>query len=204
MYKYFFKRIIDIIASFLAIIILFPIIILIAILVKIKLGSPIIFTQARPGKNEKIFNIYKFRTMTNKTDNNDNLLPDKDRLTKVGKFLRSTSLDELPNLFNILIGNMSIVGPRPLLPEYLPLYNSFQKQRHNVKPGLTGLAQVSGRNDISWEEKFKLDVEYVRRLSFFLDLKIIYLTFIKVFKREGINKKGQATTDFFKGSKDNE
>lgn len=204
MYRYFFKRLIDFIASLIAIIILFPLLIIVAFLVKIKLGSPVIFKQARPGKNEKIFKIYKFRTMTNQTDEKGDLLPDKDRLTKFGKFLRSTSLDELPSLFNILIGDLSIVGPRPLLPEYLPLYNDFQRQRHNVKPGLTGLSQVNGRNDISWEEKFKLDVEYVKKLSFFLDVKIILLTFIKVFKREGINKKGQATTDYFKGSTDNE
>ena|SRR5690554_2488943 len=204
MYRYFFKRLIDFIASLIAIIILFPLLIIIAFLVKIKLGSPVIFKQARPGKNEKIFKIYKFRTMTNQTDEKGDLLPDKDRLTKFGKFLRRTSLDELPSLFNILIGDLSIVGPRPLLPEYLPLYNDFQRQRHNVKPGLTGLSQVNGRNDISWEEKFKLDVEYVKKLSFFLDVKIILLTFIKVFKREGINKKGQATTDYFKGSTDNE
>lgn len=200
MYRYFLKRVFDFILSLLAIILLLPVMIILVILLRVKIGSPIIFKQERPGKNGKIFKIYKFRTMSNKKDSEGRLLPDKERLTKFGKLLRSTSLDELPGLFNILVGNMSIVGPRPLLTQYLPLYNDFQKQRHNVKPGLTGLAQVNGRNAISWEDKFKYDVEYVHKLSFLLDLKIIIKTFIKVFKREGINKQGQATTDFFKGS----
>lgn len=204
MYRYFFKRVFDFILSLLAIILLLPVIIFIALLVRIKLGSPIIFKQERPGKNEKIFRIYKFRTMTNKKDPEGNLLPDSFRLTRFGKFLRSTSLDELPGLFNILIGNMSIVGPRPLLTQYLPLYNDFQKQRHKVKPGLTGWAQVNGRNAISWEDKFKYDVEYVNRLSLFFDIKIIFRTIFKVFKRDGINKEGQATTDVFTGSANDE
>ena len=173
--------------------------IIIAILVRIKLGSPVIFKQERPGKNEKIFTLYKFRTMTNKKDENGNLLPDEKRLTKFGKILRSTSLDELPELFNILKGDMAIVGPRPLLKEYLPLYDEEQKHRHDVRPGLTGLAQISGRNSISWEEKFEEDIKYVKKITFINDVKIVLKTIVKVFKREGISQEGNVTIEKFKG-----
>lgn len=202
MYKIFIKRILDFLISLVAIILLLPLMILIMILVKIKLGSPVIFAQKRPGKNAKIFTLYKFRTMTSKVDENGELLPDNLRLTKFGKFLRGTSLDELPSLFNILIGDMSLVGPRPLLVDYLPLYNDFQNQRHLVKPGLTGLAQVNGRNEISWDEKFTLDIEYVKKISFWLDVKIFFKTIFKVIKREGINQPGEATMEFFVGNKE--
>ena len=200
MYAKYFKRVLDFLLSLIAIIILSPVLLIIAILVRIKLGSPVLFKQKRPGKNEKIFTLYKFRTMTDKKDENGNLLPDEDRLTKFGKVLRSTSLDELPELFNILKGDMSIVGPRPLLVEYLKLYNEEQKHRHDVRPGLTGLAQISGRNSISWEEKFKDDIEYVNKVTFINDMKIILKTVIKVFKREGISQEGNATIEKFTGT----
>ena len=174
MYRKFIKRFLDFILSLMALIILSPILLIIYILVRIKLGKPAIFKQERPGKNEKIFTLYKFRTMTDEKDKDGNLLPDEKRLTKFGNVLRSTSLDELPELVNILKGDMSIVGPRPLLVEYLPLYNEEQKRRHNVRPGLTGLAQVSGRNNLSWEEKFKDDVYYVDHISLWEDIKIIF------------------------------
>jgi undecaprenyl phosphate N,N'-diacetylbacillosamine 1-phosphate transferase len=162
------------------------------------MGKPVIFKQKRPGLNEKIFEIYKFRTMTNQKDKNGNLLPDEERLKGVGKIIRSLSLDELPQLFNVLKGDMSFIGPRPLLIEYLPLYNEKQKKRHTVLPGITGLAQVNGRNAISWEKKFEYDVEYVKSLSFLLDLKIIFLTIKKVLLKEGITKKGHVSTEKFK------
>jgi undecaprenyl phosphate N,N'-diacetylbacillosamine 1-phosphate transferase len=200
MYRKYFKRPLDFILSLIAIIVLSPVFIIIAILVRIKLGSPVIFKQDRPGLNEKIFTMYKFRTMTDERDENGELLPDSKRLTKFGRMLRSTSLDELPELFNILKGDMSFVGPRPLLVEYLPLYNEQQRRRHEVRPGLTGYAQVNGRNAISWEEKFVYDVEYVDKLSFLLDIKIIIYTILKVFKREGINSETAATMEPFKGS----
>lgn len=200
-YRRIIKRPMDIVLSLIAIIVLSPIILLIAFLVKVKLGSPIIFKQKRPGLNEKIFTMYKFRTMTEKKDENGNLLSDSIRLTRFGSFLRSTSLDELPELFNILKGDMSFVGPRPLLVEYLPLYNLDQKRRHIVRPGLTGLAQINGRNVISWEEKFNLDIEYVDNISFLGDWKIIFLTIKKVCIREGINSETSATMEYFKGSK---
>lgn len=200
-YKRFIKRSMDFILSLIAIIVLSPIFLIVALLVKIKLGSPVIFKQQRPGLNEKIFTMYKFRTMTDERDENGELLPDSVRLTKFGKFLRSTSLDELPELFNILKGDMSIVGPRPLLVQYLPLYNDHQKRRHEVRPGLTGLAQVNGRNAISWEEKFDLDVRYVDNVSFIEDWKIILLTIKKVFVREGINSETAATMEPFTGNK---
>ena len=203
-YRRYVKRPMDIVLSSLAIIILCPILMLVAILVRLKLGSPILFKQERPGLNEKIFTMYKFRTMTNEKDANGNLLPDEDRLTKFGKFLRSTSLDELPELFNILKGDMSIIGPRPLLIEYLPLYNKHQKRRHEVRPGLSGLAQVNGRNAISWEEKFDLDVEYVDNITFLGDWKIIFQTIKKVFVREGINSDTAATMEPFKGNGEKE
>lgn len=203
MYAKYTKRILDFILSLIALIVLSPVLLVVAILVRIKLGSPIIFKQQRPGKDEKIFTLYKFRTMTDKKDENGNLLPDSERLTKFGKVLRSTSLDELPELVNILKGDMSIVGPRPLLVEYLPLYSEEQKHRHDVRPGLTGLAQVSGRNSLSWEEKFNDDLQYIKHITFFEDVKIIFMTVAKVFKREGIAQEGNATMEKFTGNKEN-
>ncbi len=203
MYKNYIKRFLDFTLSLLALILLSPVLLIIAILVRIKLGTPVIFKQQRPGKNEKIFTLYKFRTMTDKKDENGNLLPDSERLTKFGKLLRSTSLDELPELVNIIKGDMAIVGPRPLLVGYLPLYNEEQKHRHDVRPGLTGLAQVNGRNSISWEEKFKDDLKYVNKITFIGDTKIILKTVGKVFKREGISQENSATMEKFQGSKEN-
>lgn len=200
-YRKSLKRPMDFILSLFAIIVLSPALILVAILVRVKLGSPILFKQERPGLNENIFMMYKFRTMTDEKDRNGQLLPDSVRLTKFGRFLRSTSLDELPELFNILKGDMSIIGPRPLLVQYLPLYNEYQKRRHEVRPGLSGLAQVSGRNAISWEDKFNLDVKYVDSVSFAGDWNIIFSTIKKVFIREGINSETAATMEPFKGSK---
>lgn len=187
--------------SLIAIIMFSPVFLIVAFLVKTKLGSPVLFKQERPGLNGTIFKMYKFRTMTDEKNENGELLPDSVRLTKFGKFLRSTSLDELPGLFNIFKGDMSIIGPRPLLVQYLPLYNEHQKRRHEVRPGLSGLAQVNGRNAISWEEKFNYDVEYVDNVSFTTDWKIILLTIKKVFIREGINSETAATMEYFEGSK---
>ena len=201
MYKNFIKRILDIILSFLALVILSPLLILTAFLIRIKLGAPVFFKQLRPGKNEKIFDILKFRTMTDAKDENGNLLPDEIRLTRFGQFLRSTSIDELPELLNILNGDMSIVGPRPLLVQYLERYNEEQKHRHDVKPGLTGLAQVNGRNSITWEEKFHYDLEYVKNITFYGDCKIIFQTVMKVFGREGISSATSVTMEEFKGNK---
>ena len=201
MYAKYIKRILDFILSLIALIVLSPLMIIIGILVRRKLGNPVIFKQKRPGKNEKIFTLYKFRTMTDEKDEEGNLLPDSERLTKFGKFLRSTSLDELPELINIIKGEMAIVGPRPLLVEYLPLYNEEQKHRHDVRPGLTGLAQVSGRNAIEWEEKFKEDIEYIQNLTFLNDVKIILNTIKSVIKREGISQEGNATMRKFEGTK---
>lgn len=186
MYKKCIKRILDIVLSFMALILLMPLMIILYILVRMKLGSPAIFKQKRPGKNEKIFTLYKFRTMTDEKDDKGNFLSDEKRLTKFGKLLRSTSLDELPELINILKGDMSIVGPRPLLVEYLPYYNKMEKHRHDVRPGLTGLAQVSGRNAIKWDERFKIDVEYVNSISLRQDIKIIFKTIKKVIERNDI------------------
>ncbi|XZK00390.1 sugar transferase [Clostridium perfringens] len=197
--QYFIKRTFDIIAALGGLIIFSPIIIVVAILVRVKLGSPILFTQNRVGKNNKIFKMMKFRTMKDGVDKYGNLLPDSERLTNFGKILRSTSLDELPELINILKGDMSLIGPRPLLVEYIPLYSEEQKRRHNVLPGLTGWAQVNGRNSISWGEKFKLDVYYVNNWSLGLDLKIFFLTFYKLFNREGINQDGESTVEDFNG-----
>jgi len=200
-YRRFVKRPMDLILSLIAIIVLSPVFLIVALLVRTKLGSPVLFKQKRPGLNEEIFMMYKFRTMTDKRDENGSLLPDSVRLTKFGRLLRSTSLDELPELFNILKGDMSIIGPRPLLVQYLPLYNGHQKRRHEVRPGLSGLAQVRGRNAISWEDKFNLDVKYVDSVSFVNDWKIIFSTIKKVFVREGINSKTAATMEYFEGSK---
>jgi undecaprenyl phosphate N,N'-diacetylbacillosamine 1-phosphate transferase len=199
-YRRYIKGPMDFILSLCAIIALAPVLLIIAILVRVKLGSPVLFKQKRPGLNAKIFTLYKFRTMTDERDENGELLPDEIRLTRFGKLLRSTSLDELPELFNILKGDMSIVGPRPLLIQYLSLYDDYQKRRHEVRPGLSGLAQVSGRNAISWEEKFKLDVEYVDNVSFIGDWKIIFLTLKKAFLREDINSETAATMELFKGT----
>lgn len=188
MYAKCIKRILDFILSFISIIVLMPVMLIIATLVRIKLGKPVIFKQQRPGKNEKIFTLYKFRTMTDKKDEKGNLLADEKRLTKFGKALRSTSLDELPELWNILKGDMAIVGPRPLLVEYLPLYNEKQKHRHDVRPGLTGLAQISGRNTTGWEERFEEDIEYIQNVNFVTDCKIVFKTVSKVLKKEGISR----------------
>ena len=200
-YLRFLKRPMDFILSLFAIIFLSPVLIIVGVLVRVKLGSPVFFKQKRPGLNEKIFTMYKFRTMTDEKDETGDLLPDSVRLTKFGRRLRSTSLDELPELFNILKGDMSIVGPRPLLIQYLELYNDHQKRRHEVRPGLSGLAQVNGRNAISWEDKFDLDVEYVDSVSFIGDLKIILLTIKKVFVKEGISSDTSDTMEPFGGSK---
>lgn len=202
-YKRYIKRPMDFILALCSFIILSPVFLIIAVLVRLKLGSPIIFMQKRPGLNEKIFTLYKFRTMTDECDERGELLSDEIRLTKFGKLLRSTSLDELPELFNIIKGDMSIIGPRPLLVQYLPLYNNFQKRRHEVRPGLSGLAQVSGRNSVSWESRFNLDVEYVDNINFIGDFKIIFLTFKKVFVREGVSSSTTETMEPFKGSSAN-
>lgn len=199
MYRLFFKRFFDFVLSLIAIILLSPVYIVVAFLVRTKLGSPVIFCQERPGKDEKIFKMYKFRSMTDERDEEGNLLPDEVRLTSFGKKLRSTSLDELPELFNILKGDMSIVGPRPLLVKYLPRYNEFQKHRHDVRPGLTGWAQVNGRNAISWENKFEYDVEYTKKYSFIFDFKIIVLTIKAVLRKEGISSETSVTMEEFKG-----
>jgi undecaprenyl phosphate N,N'-diacetylbacillosamine 1-phosphate transferase len=200
MYRYFFKRIFDFLMALTGIIILFPIILLLILLIKIQQGGDIFFIQDRPGLNGKVFKALKFKTMTDKKDAQGNLLPDSDRITKIGSMIRATSLDELPQIFNILKGDMSIVGPRPLLISYLPLYSDFQKRRHEVKPGLTGWAQVNGRNAISWGKKFELDVWYIENLSFLLDLRIILLTIRKVIKKEGVSKEGFSTTQPFNGN----
>ena len=185
-YKKFGKRFLDLLLSTLAIVILSPVLLVVAILVRIKLGSPVLFHQERPGRNEKIFTLCKFRTMTDKRDEKGNLLPDADRLTKFGKLLRATSLDELPELFNIWKGDMSIIGPRPLLVSYLPWYTEEERLRHTVRPGLTGLAQVSGRNYLDWDKRLAKDVEYVRNLSFRMDLKVLFMTVAVVFKRSEV------------------
>lgn len=186
MYRKYIKRLLDIILSFLALLILLPVISVVALLVRVKLGSPVIFKQKRPGKNEKIFTLYKFRSMTDKKDEKGNLLPDDERITRFGKLLRSTSLDELPELFNILKGDMSIVGPRPLLIRYLPFYREEERLRSSVRPGITGLAQINGRNALSWDERFAQDLIYVKRLSFLYDIKILLKTVSVVFLRKDI------------------
>ncbi len=199
-YARYIKRLLDFILSLIALVILSPILLVFIVIGAIKMGGNPFFTQERPGKDGKIFKLIKFRTMTNKKDVDGNLLPDNQRLTSYGKFLRSTSVDELLELINILKGDMSIIGPRPLLVKYLPLYNDFQKHRHDVRPGLTGYAQVNGRNSISWEERFKLDVDYVQNITFMGDVKIIFDTVYKVFKRDGISSGTSVTMEEFKGS----
>lgn len=199
-YARYIKRLLDFILSLIALVILSPILLVFIVIGVIKMGGNPFFTQERPGKDGKVFKLIKFRTMTNKKDADGNLLPDDQRLTSYGKFLRSTSVDELLELINILKGDMSIIGPRPLLVKYLPLYNDFQKHRHDVRPGLTGYAQVNGRNSISWEERFKLDVDYVQNITFIGDVKIIFDTVYKVFKRDGISSGTSVTMEEFKGS----
>lgn len=195
------KRLFDILIAGLLLVVFSPIFLVISLLILTKLGSPVLFAQLRPGYLDIPFEIYKFRTMNNRTDQHGNLMPDSDRLTRFGSFLRSTSLDELPSIWNVLKGEMSLVGPRPLLVEYLSLYNDDQRRRHEVRPGITGWAQVNGRNSISWDEKFKLDVWYVENQSFLLDIKILFLTFNKVIARDGIVKEGEVTTSKFTGNK---
>ncbi len=199
-YKKFFKPLFDISLALILIILLSPVLIMTACFIRVKLGKNVLFTQQRPGFKGKIFNIYKFRSMNDRKDENGELLSDHERLDSFGKQIRALSLDELPQLFNILKGEMSFVGPRPLLVEYLPLYSEEQNRRHDVKPGITGLAQINGRNAISWHEKFKLDVEYVKNQSFLLDMKIFYLTFLKVIKKDGINASKEVTMQKFTGN----
>ncbi|GAA0367830.1 sugar transferase [Bacillus horti] len=194
------KRAVDLVFGSVALLLSFPVMVVTAIVLRKSVGSPVIFTQQRPGLNGRPFHIYKFRTMTDERDEHQQLLPDNERLTRAGRVVRKLSLDELPQLFNVVKGELSFVGPRPLLMEYLPLYTSEQARRHEVKPGITGWAQVNGRNAISWEQKFKLDVWYVEHHSFWLDIKILFLTVLKVLKVDGINQQGQATIEKFKGS----
>jgi undecaprenyl phosphate N,N'-diacetylbacillosamine 1-phosphate transferase len=194
------KRVFDLLIAFAGLLFLFPLFLFLTVLLLFSNKSNPFFIQARPGKNKKIFHLIKFKTMNNNCDANGKLLPDKDRITPIGKFIRSTSLDELPQLINVLKGDMSLVGPRPLLIKYLPLYTPEQARRHEVRPGITGWTQVNGRNNLSWEEKFKHDVWYVDNRSFTLDMKILWLTFSKVLKREGISQQGQATMEPFKGN----
>lgn len=198
-YEKYIKRRIDFLLALIALIVLSPVLLVVAILVRIKLGKPVLFRQQRPGLNEEIFTIYKFRTMTDARDENGTFLPDEVRLTRFGKVLRSTSLDELPELFNILKGDMAIVGPRPLLVQYLPLYNARQSLRHSVRPGITGYAQVNGRNSISWEEKFELDVYYTEHLTWQMDIKVFFKTIKAVIAREGISSETSATMEPFRG-----
>lgn len=200
MYRKYFKRILDVICSLGFILCFWWLYILVAVLVKRKLGSPVIFKQQRPGLNGKIFTMYKFRSMTDAKDKDGNLLSDAERLPRFGKLLRATSLDEIPEFLNVLKGDMSLIGPRPLLVEYLERYNDEQKRRHEVRSGITGWAQVNGRNAISWEEKFKYDVEYIDKLNFLLDMKIVFLTIKKIVVKEGISQEGNATMEDFKGS----
>ena len=202
MYRHFFKRVLDIVCAFLALTVFSPLFLVLMIIGAIEMKGNPFFTQERPGYKEKIFKLIKFRTMTNEKDENGNLLPDEVRLNKYGKFLRSTSLDELPEAINILIGDMSVIGPRPLLVRYLPLYNAEQHRRHDVKPGLSGWAQVNGRNTVSWEDKFKMDVWYADHVSFLLDVKIVLMTIGKFIKREGISSETSVTMEEFKGSQE--
>ncbi len=200
MYKYFFKRLFDLILALIGLFFLIPVFILVTIGLFFSNNGKPFFFQTRPGKNDKLFKIIKFKTMNDKKDSSGNLLSDVERLTTIGSFVRKTSLDEIPQLINVLKGDMSLIGPRPLLPEYLPLYNETQRRRHEVKPGITGWAQVNGRNAISWQQKFEYDVWYVDNLSFFLDCKIIFLTINKVFKREGITAENSVSAEAFKGN----
>ena len=200
MYKIFFKPLLDFVLSLLGIIVTSPIFLIVFIALLFANRGKVFFLQNRPGKNEEIFKIIKFRTMNDKRDAQGNLLPDEERLTSIGKLVRKTSLDEIPQLINVLLGNMSLIGPRPLLPEYLPLYNDFQKKRHLIKPGITGWAQINGRNAVDWEKKFMFDVWYVENMSFLLDLQIMFLTLKKVLKLEGVNREGEATNIAFKGN----
>ena len=202
LYEAYVKRLLDLVLSAVALLLLSPVMLVVAVLVRCHLGAPVIFCQERPGKDEEIFKLYKFRSMTDACDAYGELLPDELRLTRFGRFLRSTSLDELPELWNIFKGDMSIVGPRPLLVKYLPLYNEEQRHRHDVTPGLTGWAQVHGRNLCSWEEKFDYDIWYVDHVSFILDLQIIFLTVKSVLKREGISSEDSATMEEFTGTKE--
>lgn len=200
MYKHFFKRLIDFILVLCVLLVIWPILLIITVWLHFaNKGAGAFFTQDRPGKNGKIFKVIKYKTMTDERDAEGNLLPDAERLTKVGRFVRSTSIDELPQLINVLKGDMALIGPRPLLPQYLPLYSPEQARRHEVRPGITGWAQINGRNAISWTKKFEYDVWYVDHCSFWLDLKIVFLTIKKVFIREGISQEGQATMEFFNG-----
>jgi len=203
MYPYL-KRFLDVLIAAVALVVMSPLLFTVSLLIAVKLGRPVLFTQQRPGIGGKPFHIIKFRTMTNARDASGNLLPNEQRHTRFGRFLRSTSLDELPELINVLKGEMSLVGPRPLLMQYLPLYNDFQRRRHEVRPGITGWAQVNGRNAISWEEKFEHDVWYVDNLSFLLDLKILFLTIKSVFRREGINQNERTTMEPFRGTSANQ
>ena len=200
LYAKYVKRYLDVFVSLIGLLVLSPVLLLLIIFGAIEMKGNPFFTQKRPGKDEKIFNLIKFRTMTNEKDKNGNLLPDEQRLTTYGKFLRSTSLDELPELWNILKGDLSLIGPRPLLVKYLPLYNSFQRHRHDVRPGLTGYAQVHGRNQVSWEKKFEMDVWYVQHVTFLEDLKILFETVAVVLKREGISSETSMTMEEFKGT----
>ncbi|MCQ9633954.1 sugar transferase [Chryseobacterium sp. WG14] len=200
MYQFFFKRIIDFMIALIALILLSPVFIIVMVLLYFANQGKPFFVQTRPGLNEKMFNIIKFKTMNDKKDEKGNYLPDSERLTPVGSFIRQTSLDELPQLINVLKGDMALIGPRPLLPQYLSLYNESQKRRHNIRPGITGWAQVNGRNAISWTKKFELDIWYIDHLSFATDCKVVILTFKKVLKKEGINQVGQATIEAFNGS----
>lgn len=203
MYRRYFKRLFDLLLSLSVLVVISPVLLLIGTLILIKIGRPVIFAQERPGRNGLSFRIYKFRSMTDTRDQDGQLLPDYKRITKFGEFLRKYSLDELPELINVLKGNMSLIGPRPLLKEYLPIYNEEQARRHEVLPGITGWAQINGRNVITWEEKFKLDVYYVDNVSFFLDMKIMALTLYKVIKKEGINSGINETMPMFRGSVNN-
>ncbi|MVO07717.1 lipid carrier--UDP-N-acetylgalactosaminyltransferase [Flavobacterium sp. TP390] len=200
MYKSFFKRMIDFSFSLLGFLLLLPVFVLVTVGLYIANQGKPFFFQMRPGKKEKIFKIIKFKTMNDRKDANGNLLADEERLTKIGAFVRKTSLDEIPQLLNVIKGDMSLIGPRPLLVQYLPLYNDFQKQRHSIRPGITGWAQINGRNAISWNQKFEYDVWYVKNYNFLLDLKIVFLTIKKVFVREGISQQGAATMEVFKGN----
>ena len=201
MYKHLFKRLIDFIIVFCVLVVIWPILLVVTLWLHFaNKGTGVFFMQERPGKGEKVFKVIKFKTMTDERDADGNLLPDADRLTNVGRFVRSTSIDELPQLINVLKGDMALIGPRPLLVQYLPLYSKEQARRHDVRPGITGWAQVNGRNAISWTKKFELDVWYVDHCSFLLDVKIIFLTIKKVFVREGISQEGQATMEFFTGN----